>query len=101
MPGSALYASSKRALDVISVSLSRELGPRGIRVNVGPPCGTETEGNHRVELAGSPQQQVIIDATPLRRFGQPQDIAPTAVFLASDDSVWLTGEHIAVSGGLL
>jgi 3-oxoacyl-[acyl-carrier protein] reductase len=63
-------------------------------VNVVARGGTETEGNRRV---GSLQQKVMIDATPLGRFGQPQDTAPTVVFLALDDSAWLTGEHIARS----
>jgi 3-oxoacyl-[acyl-carrier protein] reductase len=98
--GAALYAGSKGALDLISVVLSKELGPRRIRVNVVSPGATETEGAHAVGAMSEVSQQQYSDGTPLGRIGQPQDIARLAVFLASDESSWITGEVIHASGGL-
>jgi len=63
-------------------------------------CAAETEGTHRQGLIGSDMEKMIIAATPLGRLGQPEDIARAAVFLASDEANWITGERIAVSGGL-
>ena len=79
--------------------LAKELGPRKIRVNSINPGGVETEGTHSAGVVGSDFQQQIIARTALGRFGQPEDIAPVAGFLASADSGWLTGEVIRASGG--
>jgi 3-oxoacyl-[acyl-carrier protein] reductase len=79
--------------------LSKELGPRNIRVNSINPGGTETEGAHALGVIGSDFQKQLIAQTPLRRFGQPENIAHIAVFLASDVSGWLTGEILHASGG--
>jgi 3-oxoacyl-[acyl-carrier protein] reductase len=80
--------------------LSKELGPRKIRVNSINPGGVETEGVHTLGLLKSDFAKQIVADTPLGRFGQPEDIAPLAVFLASAESGWLTGELISASGGL-
>ena len=98
-PGALLYLSSKGAVDVLTRGLAKELGPRKIRVNSINPGGTETEGSHRLGLIGSPMAARMIENTPLGRIGQPTDIAPVAVFLASDDASWVTGELLHVTGG--
>ena len=100
VPNSLIYAATKSALDSITRVLARELGPRKIRVNTVAPGGTETEGSRRIGLVGSDLEKQMIAATPLGRFGQPRDIAPVVVFLASNAAAWLTGERITVSGGL-
>lgn len=99
-PGMAVYASTKAALDSITRVLARELGPRKIRVNAISPGLTETEGARSLGVVGSEFAQQKIAETPLRRMAQPDDIAPVAVFLASDDAHWVTGECLRVSGGL-
>jgi 3-oxoacyl-[acyl-carrier protein] reductase len=76
------------------------LGPRKIRVNTIAPGGVETEGVHRAGIIGSDFEKRMVSNTPLGRLGQPEDIARVAVFLASDDAEWVTGERITVSGGL-
>lgn len=98
-PNSLVYAATKGALDTITVSMSRELGHRNIRVNAIAPGVVDTEGLRRVGIMGSELEKQIVETTPLGRFGQPEDIARVAVFLASDDASWLTGERIAASGG--
>lgn len=100
VPMSSLYSSTKAAVDALSSALARELGARRIRVNVVAPGGTETEGTRSIGLVGSEQEKAMAAATPMGRFGQPEDIAPTVTFLASDASSWVTGERITVSGGL-
>ena len=100
VPNSLVYSATKSAVDSITRVLSKELGARKIRVNTIAPGGVETEGVHRIGLIGSDFQKQMVEATPLGRFGQPEDIAQVAVFLASEDSRWLTGERIAASGGL-
>jgi 3-oxoacyl-[acyl-carrier protein] reductase len=97
--GSALYLSTKGATDILTRSLSLELGTRQIRVNSILPGAVETEGAHTIGVMGSAVEKEIIKTTPLGRFGQPADIAPVAVFLASDAGYWVTGELIQVSGG--
>ena len=97
--GGTLYLSTKGAVDVITVSLAKELGPRKIRVNQINPGGTETEGAHAAGIIGSPFEKMMVDKTPLGRLGQPGDIGPVAVFLASDDAAWVTGELLHASGG--
>jgi 3-oxoacyl-[acyl-carrier protein] reductase len=99
MPGAAIYSGSKGAVDAITRGLAAELGPRKIRVNAIAPGGVETEGTHSVGIMGSDFEKVIIAGTPLGRIGQPDDIARVAVFLASEDSAWLTGERLTASGG--
>jgi 3-oxoacyl-[acyl-carrier protein] reductase len=100
VPNSSLYSATKGAIDTITMALAKELGPRKIRVNAVAPGYTETEGTHGIGLVGSEQAQQMVSATPLGgRFGQPEEIAPVVVFLASDDAAWLTGERISASGG--
>jgi len=99
IPGSAIYAGTKGALDTITLVLASELGPRKIRVNSINPGMVESEGTHTAGFIGSDFQKDIETKTPLGRIGQPDDIAKVAVFLASDESAWLTGERISASGG--
>jgi 3-oxoacyl-[acyl-carrier protein] reductase len=80
--------------------LSRELGPRKIRVNSINPGMVETEGAHSAGFIGSDFEKAIVSQTPLGRSGQPGDMATIAVFLSSDESAWLTGEHLLATGGL-
>lgn len=98
-PGSAIYTATKGAVDSITQVLSKELGPKKIRVNSINPGMVETEGTHTAGFIGSDFQKWAETTTPLGRIGQPDDIAPIAVFLASDDSKWLTGETILAGGG--
>jgi 3-oxoacyl-[acyl-carrier protein] reductase len=98
-PMSAVYTGSKAAVDAMTRVLAKELGPRNIRVNSLNPGGVETEGAHSAGIIGTDFQRNMVAQTPLGRFGQPGDIAPVAVFLASDDSAWLTGEVLVASGG--
>jgi 3-oxoacyl-[acyl-carrier protein] reductase len=97
---SAVYTGSKGAVDAITGVLAVELAPRKIRVNAILPGMVETEGTHTAGFSGSEFESGIVAQTPLGRVGQPNDIAKVAVFLASDDSAWLTGEKLSVSGGL-
>jgi 3-oxoacyl-[acyl-carrier protein] reductase len=97
--GAAIYSGTKGAIDAITRALAVELGPRKIRVNAIAPGGVETEGTHSGGIIGSDFEKAMIARTALGRFGQPDDIARIAVFLASDDSEWLTGERLEASGG--
>lgn len=99
-PGSTIYAATKGAIDTLTIGLSRELAGRGIRVNAIAPGGVATEGVAAAGISGSDFEKDLIAQTPLGRFGQPDDIAKVALFLASDASAWLTGERISASGGL-
>ena len=99
IPGSTIYAGTKGAVDTITQVLASELGPRKIRVNSINPGMVESEGTHTAGFIGGDFQKTIEAQAPLGRIGQPQDIANVAVFLASDDSAWLTGERISASGG--
>ncbi|HTJ49963.1 MAG TPA: glucose 1-dehydrogenase [Cyclobacteriaceae bacterium] len=98
-PGSSIYTATKGAVDSITQVLSKELGARNIRVNSINPGMVETEGTHAAGFIGSEFHTNAVKSTPLGRTGQPQDIAQIAVFLAADDSRWLTGETIIASGG--
>jgi 3-oxoacyl-[acyl-carrier protein] reductase len=98
-PNSAVYTGSKSAVDAITVVLSRELGPKKIRVNTISPGVVETEGTHSGGFIGSDFEKAALAQTPLGRIGQPGDIASIAVFLASEDSGWLTGEQLLATGG--
>lgn len=98
--GSTIYTATKSAVDSITRVLSKELGPRNIRVNSINPGMVATEGSRAAGFVGSALADAIVNDTPLGRMGEPEDIAPVAAFLASDDSKWLTGEIILTSGGV-
>ena len=97
---STVYTGTKGALDALTGVWSRELGPRKIRVNSINPGLIETEGTHSGGQMGSDLEKWLISQTPLGRTGQVTDINPIAVFLASDDSAWLTGEQLLATGGV-
>jgi len=99
-PATAVYTATKGAVDAVTQVLAKELGPKKIRVNSINPGMVETEGVHSAGVIGSDFQKQMEAQTPLGRIAQPDDIAPVAVFLASADSGWLTGETILASGGL-
>ena len=98
-PNTSVYSATKAAVDAVTRSLAKELGPRNIRVNAINPGMVETEGVHAAGLSESDFRKQIEAQTPLGRIGQPQDIAPAAVFLASSDAAWITGETLTISGG--
>ncbi len=98
--GSTVYTGTKGALDAITGVLARELGPRKIRVNTINPGMVETEGTQTGGFIGSDFEKALISQAPLGRTGKVSDIAPIAVFLASDDSAWLTGEQLLATGGI-
>jgi 3-oxoacyl-[acyl-carrier protein] reductase len=99
-PTTSVYSATKAAVDAVTRSLAQELGPRKIRVNSINPGMVETEGWHAAGIAESNFHKQVESQTPLGRIGQPQDIGPAAVFLASSDSAWITGETLYISGGL-
>ena len=99
-PNSSIYSATKGALDTITRVLASELGPRNIRVNAINPGGVDTEGAKSAGIVGSDFEKAMVAQTPLGRFGKPNDIAPLAVFLASDDAGWVTGELVRASGGM-
>ena len=99
-PMSAVYSATKGAVDAVTHVLAKEWAPKNIRVNSINPGGVETEGVHTAGIIGSDFEKQMVAQTPLGRLGQPQDIAPVAVFLASADSGWMTGEILLVSGGM-
>lgn len=98
-PGGSVYSATKGAVDVITRSLAQELGPRNIRVNSLSPGLVETEGTKAAGTSEGEFKSYAVSRTPLGRIGVPQDIAKAAVFLASDDSAWITGEVLPVGGG--
>ena len=99
-PASAVYTATKASIDAITGVLSKELGPRKIRVNSINPGVVETEGTRSAGIIGSDFEKGAVAQTPLGRTGKPADIAAVAVFLASDSAGWVTGEIINASGGL-
>ena len=99
-PNTSVYSGTKAAVNAITKSLAQELGPRKIRVNAVNPGMIETEGVHAAGIADSDFRRATEAQTPLGRIGQPQDIAPAVVFLASPESGWTTGETLYISGGL-
>jgi len=99
-PNSSIYTATKAAVDSITGVLAKELGPRKIRVNSINPGLIETEGVHAGGFVGGEFQKWAETESPLGRIGQTDDIAPTAVYLASADSKYLTGETIRVTGGI-
>ena len=99
LPNASVYSATKAAVDAITRSLSAELGPRGIRVNAINPGMVETEGAHAAGVIQGEMRTQIEAQTPLGRIGQPGDIAGAAVFLASADAAWITGETLHIAGG--
>lgn len=99
-PNSAVYTGTKAALDGITGVLARELGPKKIRVNTINPGMIETEGTVSGGFIGSDFENELVAQAPLGRTGRVTDIAPIAVFLASDESGWLTGEQLLATGGI-
>ncbi len=99
-PGTSTYTATKAAVDAVTVILSKELGPKGVRVNAINPGMIETEGAHTAGFIGSDFQKGIEATTPLGRIGQVDDISPTAVYLASADSKYVTGQTLNISGGI-
>ncbi|MXV16983.1 SDR family NAD(P)-dependent oxidoreductase [Hufsiella ginkgonis] len=100
LPTGSVYSATKAALDAITISLSKEFSGKNIRINSILPGVVETEGSHSAGFIGSDAETKLVANTPLGRTGQPEDIAKVAVFLASDDAAWITGEKISVSGGI-
>jgi 3-oxoacyl-[acyl-carrier protein] reductase len=101
VPGALLYASTKGAIETLTRGLALELAPRKIRVNAIAPGHTETEGNVAAGTFEGGAGAVLAEKTPLGRLGRVTDIAPLAVFLASNESAWITGEVIRAAGGLV
>jgi 3-oxoacyl-[acyl-carrier protein] reductase len=99
-PNTSVYSATKAAVNAVTRSLAQELGPRKVRVNSINPGMVETEGVHAAGISESDFRKTVEAQTPLGRIGQVQDIAPLAVFLASSDSAWITGESFYVSGGM-
>src|SRR5215831_14051041 len=98
-PATAIYSATKGAVDVITRTLAQELGPRKIRVNSLSPGLVETEGTRAAGTSDGEFKQIAISRTPLGRVGEVEDVAKVAVFLASEDSGWITGEVLPVGGG--
>ena len=98
-PASVIYTATKGAVDAVTRVLAKELGSRKIRVNSINPGAVETEGYRAIGIPGSDFEKQAAAQTPLGRIGQPRDIAPVAVFLASSDGAWITGETLRVAGG--
>ncbi|HSU54824.1 MAG TPA: glucose 1-dehydrogenase [Candidatus Dormibacteraeota bacterium] len=99
LPGGSIYSGTKGAVDAITRSLAAELAPKKIRVNAIRPGMVETEGTHSGGIMESDMRKQVQAQTPLGRIGKPEDIASMAVFLATNDSSWITGETLLVSGG--
>jgi len=100
LPNAAVYSATKAAVDAVTKSLAKELGPKKIRVNSINPGMVETEGVHSAGFLESEFPKQVVAQTPLGRIGQPQDIGKVATFFASDDSGWVTGETLLISGGM-
>lgn len=98
-PGASVYSATKAAVDAVTRSLAKELGPRKVRVNSINPGMVETEGLHTAGITAGDFRKQVEAVTPLGRIGQPQDIAPAVAFLASPDASWITGETLYISGG--
>jgi 3-oxoacyl-[acyl-carrier protein] reductase len=95
----SVYSGTKAAVDAVTMALAKEFGPRKIRVNAINPGMVETEGVHTQGLSSGEWRKQIESQTPLGRIGQPGDIAPAALFLASPDASWITGETFTIAGG--
>ncbi|MFO0875298.1 MAG: glucose 1-dehydrogenase [Phycisphaerales bacterium] len=99
-PTTSVYSATKAAVNAVTRSLAQELGARKIRVNAVNPGMVETEGVHSAGITESDFRRHVEAQTPLGRIGQPKDVAPAVVFLASDDAEWITGETLYISGGM-
>jgi 3-oxoacyl-[acyl-carrier protein] reductase len=99
IPNSLVYAASKSAVDAVTRVLAAELAPKNIRVNAIAPGATQTEGFATMGGDSKDLENYMLAQIPMGRLGQPDDIAKVALFLASDQSAWVTGERIVVSGG--
>src|SRR5262249_57874293 len=99
-PTAEVFSGSMAAVNDITKSLAAEVGPSKIRVNAIRPGMVETEGVHAAGIAESDFRRQTEAQTPLGRIGQPQDIAPAAVFLASGEAGWITGETLHIAGGV-
>ena len=99
-PNAAVYSATKAAVDAVTWSLAKELGPKKIRVNSINPGMVITEGAVAGGYTEGDMRKAFESQTPLGRIGQTDDIAPAAVFFASDDSKWITGETLVIAGGL-
>lgn len=99
-PNSSIYSAAKAGVDAVTKSLAKELGPRNIRVNAINPGMVVTEGTIAAGIPESDFRKQVEAQTPLGRIGQPEDIAPAAVFFASSDAAWITGETLVIAGGL-
>lgn len=99
LPAGSVYSATKAAVDAITVALSKELGPRKIRVNSLNPGMVETEGLHAAGFAEGDFRKMVEAQTPLGRIAQPEDIARAAVFFASDEAGWVTGQTLILAGG--
>jgi 3-oxoacyl-[acyl-carrier protein] reductase len=97
--GGSVYSATKAAVDALTIALSKELGPKKIRVNSLNPGMVETEGLHAVGFAEGDFRKKVESETPLGRIAQPEDIATAAVFFASADAGWVTGQTLIVAGG--
>jgi 3-oxoacyl-[acyl-carrier protein] reductase len=95
----SVYSATKAAVDAVTIALSKELGPKKIRVNSLNPGMVETEGLHAAGVAESDFRKAVESQTPLGRIAQPEDIARAAIFFASDDAGWVTGQTLIVAGG--
>jgi 3-oxoacyl-[acyl-carrier protein] reductase len=100
MATGSVYSASKAAMDALTISLSKELAGKNVRINSILPGPVETEGAHATGIIGSDLEKALVAKTPLGRIGQPEDIAKVAVFLASEDAAWVTGELFAAAGGI-
>jgi 3-oxoacyl-[acyl-carrier protein] reductase len=98
-PTAAVYSATKAAVDAVTKSLAKELGPKKVRVNSVNPGLVETEGTHSQGITESEMRKQLESQTPLGRIGQVDDIAPAVAFLASNDAKWITGETLYISGG--
>ncbi len=100
LPTASVYSATKAAVDAVTIALSRELGPKKIRVNSLNPGMVETEGLRSTGFAEGDFRNMIEAQTPLGRIAQPEDIARAAVFFASDDAGWVTGQTLILAGGM-
>jgi 3-oxoacyl-[acyl-carrier protein] reductase len=99
LPSASVYSATKAAVDAVTIALSKELGPRKIRVNSLNPGMVETEGLHSAGFAESDFRKMVESQTPLGRIGQTEDIARAAVFFTSDDAGWVTAQTLILAGG--
>ncbi len=99
VPNASVYSATKAAVDAVTRVLASELGPKKVRVNAINPGLVETEGTHAQGIPDGEWQKQVEAETPLGRTGQPEDIGPAAVFFASADSGWITGETLVIAGG--